>query len=421
MTMDAETRLRLEQLNDAFRPAGPVDQERLFTGRTTERERVESSVATPGQHVAVYGERGIGKTSLAAVSVRAARDRGIMAMRVNCSADDDFQLIWDAITDQVTEQRDMPWWNPGWDTHVEGFLSIISRESTILAEPDRIRLALSRLSQATRVLIFFDEYDQIEDDEVSRQMASTIKTLSDHLVDATIAIVGVASDIDELIHGHQSIQRCLNQVPMPRMSHTETQGIVERGLGELNMDASPDVLAFINRAALGFPQYAHLLGKSFAKCAILRGSHTVHGSDLAAALEDAVSGVEQSVRVEYNDAVFSPNSKAIHRQVLLACAMAAMDSENFFTPKDLAQTLGLFLKRSVRSDTYNKHLVEFCGPRGPILERRGQSNRWRYRFRDPAMPPYVVLLGAIDGLIRFALDDQPQPAQPPSSEQEQLF
>jgi hypothetical protein len=297
----------------------------------------------------------------------------------------------------------------------------MGRDSGTLAEPDRIRLALTRLSQATRLLIFFDEYDQIEAAEVSRQMASTIKTLSDHLVDATLGIVGVASDIDELVKGHPSVPRCLDQIQMPRMSEPETQYIVQRGLVELNMEVSQVVLSFISRASLGFPQYAHLLGKAFAKQAILRDSYRVRGSDLQAALTDAVSGVEQSVRSEYNDAAFSPNSKAIYKQVLLSCSMVPTDTEGFFAPRDIAENLSWFLGREVRSDTYIKHLVEFCETRGPILERRGQPNRWRYRFCRPEMAPYIVLLGAIDGLVKFALEDSLPQDSSPASEQEPLF
>jgi hypothetical protein len=214
---------------------------------------------------------------------------------------------------------------------------------------------------------------------------------------------------------------------MPRMGASETTAIVRRGLTELNMDADPTVFDFINRAAQGFPQYAHLLGKAFAKAAIARGSYLIGPGDLPAALEDAVSGVEHSVRAEYNAAVFSPTSKAIYKQVILACAMAAMDSENYFTPKDLAASLSFFLHRQVRSDTYNKHLVEFSETRGPVLERTGQSNRWRYRFRDPALPPYIVLLAAMEGLVTFAgpaSEERPSRSnsrRPDANEQERLF
>ena len=400
--------LRLEQLNDAFRPAGPIDQDRLFTGRVVQRDRISAAISTPGQHVVVYGERGIGKTSLAAVTVNSAIQRGLIAVRINCSPDDDFQLVWDAVATQVGEQSKLtPNWNTDWDPYVAGFMEIMGPGSSVLLEPDRVRLALTRLSKATRIVIFFDEYDQVQDDEMSRMMASTIKTLSDHLVNVTIGIVGVARTVEELVVGHQSIQRCLEQVQMPRMSENETEAIVYRGFTELNLDTADNVFGFVNRASLGFPQYAHLLGRSFARCAIVRESNVVELIDLPCALEDAVKGVEQSVRSEYNDAVFSSNRKALYKQVLLACAMAAIDSENFFTPKDLAQNMGFFLGRPVRSDRYNRHLVEFCESRGPILERRGQTKSWRYRFSDPAMPPYVIMLAYIEGLIEFT--DQPDP------------
>lgn len=423
MVLTQEQQLRLDQLNDVFRPAGPVLDEQLFIGRVTERDKITSSVSTPGQHVAIYGERGVGKTSIAGISVNSARARDYIAVRVNCSPEDDFQMIWDSAVDHIVEEREMPWWNRGWDESVEGFLAIMGRDTAVLAEPDRIRLALSRLSQATRVLVVFDEYDQIEDPTVSKSMASTIKTLSDHLVNATIAIVGVANSIDDLIEGHLSIRRCLEQVPMPRMSPDELRSIVEHGLREVNISISSGVLDFIASASMGFPQYAHLLGKSFARCAILRNSYIIESSDLIPALSEAVSGVEQSIRAEYNAAVFSPNSRAHYKNVLLACALAQPDSEGFFTPKDLAAALSLLLGRTVRSDTYNKHLIEFVEDRGPVLERKGQKNRWRYRFRDPALGPYVILEGAVEGVVRFGLAEAQldQPDRPNSTWQQPLF
>lgn len=402
MTDDPETALRLEQLHQAFRPAGPVDQERLFTGREHQRMQISEVASSPGNHAVVYGERGVGKTSLAATSVTIARNLGMMALRVNCAADNDFQLIWDAVVDQIAEQHYLPDHSDAWDPHIAGFLDIIGNESSALAEPDRVRLALQRLAGGGRVIVFFDEYDQVQDEDIDRQMANTIKSLSDHLVDATIVIVGVASDVDELIEGHQSIQRCLQQIHMPRMDTREISDILERGFTELNLSTDPSVDYFVQKTALGFPEYAHRLGRAFAKCAIQNVRRGVTTDDLQCAIDDAVSGVEKSMKSLFNEATHSRHPKAIHKEVIMACALADTDNEGYFAPKALAEPLSVLLGRKVRSDTYNDHLVDFTEERGPLLERRGEPKRWRYRFHDPAMAPYVVLYGAAEGRIVFS-------------------
>jgi Cdc6-like AAA superfamily ATPase len=58
---------RMEALSSAFRPAAPIDRRALFAGRTTQIADVYAVVDQSGQHAVVYGERGVGKTSLVTV------------------------------------------------------------------------------------------------------------------------------------------------------------------------------------------------------------------------------------------------------------------------------------------------------------------------------------------------------------------
>ena len=47
-----------------------------------------------------------------------------------------------------------------------------------------------------------------------------------------------------------------------------------------------------------------------------------------------------------------------------------------------------------------KHLNEFCTEdRGPVLEKYGQRRRFRFRFKDSMMEPFVIMKGLKDGLI----------------------
>ena len=59
---------RMPLVAEAFRPSAPIDRRSLFSGRTDQIAELFSVVAQPGAHAVVYGERGVGKTSLAAVS-----------------------------------------------------------------------------------------------------------------------------------------------------------------------------------------------------------------------------------------------------------------------------------------------------------------------------------------------------------------
>ena len=65
MITDDQSYLLIAEINMAFTPAAPVDSKDLFAGRKREIEKVIGTVFQPGQHAVIYGERGVGKTSLA--------------------------------------------------------------------------------------------------------------------------------------------------------------------------------------------------------------------------------------------------------------------------------------------------------------------------------------------------------------------
>ena len=82
--------------------------------------------------------------------------------------------------------------------------------------PNDVRRALSVVASAASIVIFLDEFDRLDRPKASGLFADTIKTLSDQLVSATIVMVGVADNVEELIAEHRSIERALVQIHMPQ-------------------------------------------------------------------------------------------------------------------------------------------------------------------------------------------------------------
>ena len=49
---------------------------------------------------------------------------------------------------------------------------------------------------------------------------------------------------------------------------------------------------------------------------------------------------------------------------------------------------------------FAKHMNEFGGDeRGPILDKIGTRRNYRFRFRNPLLPPYIIMSGISQGLI----------------------
>jgi hypothetical protein len=63
--IEKETRIVRSGVRNIFTPHSPIDDISHFFGREEEASRFVSVINTQGQHVLVYGDRGVGKTSLA--------------------------------------------------------------------------------------------------------------------------------------------------------------------------------------------------------------------------------------------------------------------------------------------------------------------------------------------------------------------
>ena len=68
MAITKDERQLLEaKISVAFSPAAPINEYSLFAGRPDQVREIIAAINQRGQHVMLFGERGVGKTSLANV------------------------------------------------------------------------------------------------------------------------------------------------------------------------------------------------------------------------------------------------------------------------------------------------------------------------------------------------------------------
>jgi len=80
-----------------FTPGSPLNERELFAGRSDQVDQIIGAISQKGYHAVLYGDRGVGKTSLSNVLVEFLKDVGQDALvmpRVNCDASDDFSSLW---------------------------------------------------------------------------------------------------------------------------------------------------------------------------------------------------------------------------------------------------------------------------------------------------------------------------------------
>jgi hypothetical protein len=245
--------------------------------------------------------------------------------------------------------------------------------------------------------LFFDEFNEIADSTAIRLLANTIKALSDHIEPITLCPVGVAEDLDALLEGHLSAVRAIVQIKMPRMTRDELQDIGTRGLKRLDMTISEDAVRLVRVIPRGLPQYAHLLAQEGARQALLASRDDVTRDDVMGGLEIGLSKLDRSLSRAYEQATYSPRKTRL-KEVLLACAVAKLGDMGDFSPSDVRTPYSRIIKEDVDIDRFNPQLTTLATTRD-ILVREGEERRWRYRFRDPLMEPYVLLDGLRAGTI----------------------
>jgi energy-coupling factor transporter ATP-binding protein EcfA2 len=384
---------RMRLVAEAFRPSAPIDRRALFAGRSDQIAELFSAVAQPGQHAVVYGERGVGKTSLAAVTAELLASSGALAVRTTCDSGDDFASVWRKALGEISlrsENRGIGFAPTANEVHRPASALLEGAEVT----PHVVVRGLETLARLAPIVIFLDEFDRLASSSCRALFTDTIKALSDRVVPATIVLVGVADTVDELIREHRSVERALVQVRMPRMARADLAEIARRGIEAAQMTIRPPAVDRVTALSQGLPHYTHLLTQLAAQAALGERHADVGGREVDFAIERAIQRAQQSITDAYLRAEAAADGSGRH--VLLACALAAEDEFGFFGLADVQSALARFGDVLVEAADLDRLAEEPAA----VLQCRDAASEKRYRFLNPLLQPYVVMRGLSEGVVK---------------------
>jgi hypothetical protein len=143
-----------------------------------------------------------------------------------------------------------------------------------------------------------------------------------------------------------------------------------------------------------------LFGQQSARVTLEDHKLTVAMKHVDRAIPECVARTNQTVREQYHSATTSPRKNNLYKDVLLAAALSQVDDLGYFAPADLCAPLAALMKSPAPVSLFGQHLKTLCEEdRGPILEQKGAPRKYRYRFVEPMMQPFVLMQGLQGGAI----------------------
>lgn len=381
---DRFTSMRMK-LRAAFTPSQPVVDRRMFAGRSGVLANMIGAIEDQKLHLVVYGQRGIGKTSLMHMLTEAAREARYLVHYSSCGAASNFQETFRAAANEIPLL-----FHTGFGPtaeEAEGGATLGDLLPKGAFSPRQFGDLCAKLT-GTRVLIILDEFDRCESVEFRRDLAELIKILSDRSVRVQLIIAGVAADIADLVEHIPSIRRNILAVRVPLLTEAEARELVATGERASGLVFDPTARDFVVRIALGWPYIASLICHHAGLSAIDASRSTVLVDDVSAALEESMSELASRIAkpalLQVDRFMEEGAGKLLH-----LVAGAALRSGGEFEKGDVEAVA------SKPSDAVAA--MRFIGQVSAdkvLIQTREDGQRTQYSFIEDGLPAYLWFQGA---------------------------
>jgi Cdc6-like AAA superfamily ATPase len=429
---------RAELLLDAFRPEYEMDDPAQFAGRAKEIGQLARALQSKGSCPIIYGDRGLGKSSLALQGLRialgdsallerhnlekwaippsrafltiyvrasdATLTKDAILQRVLNSAIDGFgREIWGEETYQLTERSR----TIGLDLKVlsaefgKKFQPMQEDPGYVALSVEEKLLEVCKLISAVskrRLLIVIDELDRARN---ATGLASFIKSSSSR--ELKFMLVGIGQSVSDLLTDHRSLERSGHAIPVPRMTDPELEAIVDQAMTALRargveMSFEASARRVTANTASGYPWFVHVLGQDALIRADEDGRSVVRVQDIQAAAEElTLNRFAQQFADLYQQAVRdSPRREILLRMIAKWPGRDIPTAEIYRRVRD--PRLGI-----ASPSTYKGHL---CSEQyGRILLTPPYQDRGMVRFANEMFKVYVRIRSSLYEDVKDNVDE----------------
>ncbi|KPA98213.1 ATP-binding protein [Pseudomonas asplenii] len=303
------------KLNEVVSPSRPILSVEHLIGREKELDRIEKALMAHGRNVFIFGERGVGKSSLAATAANQWQSSDNGYIDVSCAPDSTVKSIVANIASQaikrawvssikLTEEASVKFKWLSYSLKSESTPVDFSTKITNLGDAIDVLKEVALLHSDSPVVVV-DEVDRMSSDSEIDMLADLLKQMGDKQVPLKFIFTGVGSTLNEILGFHRSAIRQLETIELPKLSWDARWDIAIAALKEFGVGISKDICVRIAAVSDGYPYYVHLIVEKllwilFEKDEIVKD---VKWEDYFSALDVAIQSISAELARPYELAI----------------------------------------------------------------------------------------------------------------------
>lgn len=400
----------LKRLHSVLTPSSPVDSIEFLFGRIKERDNIEEALYAKGRHCFIYGDRGVGKSSLAYTVANLIQSSDKPYIKINCSEESTFQSIMDMLIFEMSDDLEHSSktisgageFSAGpisfGGEHTDSFTrsSLASRDIGAFASIFASRSAL--YSKKTAVVI--DEFDTISNVDEKEKFGKLIKHLSNIDCNAKLIFTGIASSLTNLLGGHESSVRQIHQEHLGPLSWDGRFSIIDRAFEEFNLNLPDDIRFKIAGLSDGYPSYVHLICEKLLSVLYNKGfEKAITFQDFLLALDKAIDSIAEEIRRDYDKATLGRNDEFHH--ILWAMADSADQIRHSDHILDSYRAVCKTIRiEPMEPQAFTKQFKKLCGKSHGEIVMRGFSNRPKWwKFKESLVRGLIRMYAEKHGVV----------------------
>lgn len=243
-------------------PSKEIDSPDHLLGREPHLKRIARAFNSHGRNIFIFGDRGIGKTSVARTAAALNNCGDHKHIYVPCSIYNSFADVIQAIANEaaktqgrLTQKRKigltLGYAGASIGANFEEAGTAALAKSTTLAEALDV-FSLVGTSRKGRTVIVIDEFDRIKGEQDKVLFAELIKNLATRNVEVRLILCGIGASIGDLLGAHNSCGRALEPLELDKLHHNFLHDIIRTPAGKLGVDIPRETLLRIGIISDGF-------------------------------------------------------------------------------------------------------------------------------------------------------------------------